>query len=104
MFPLQLLALIFIATPSPDEGKDKKRTDGQEGGRIDGQEGGRTDGQEGGRTDRQEGGRTDGQEGGRIDGQEGGRTDRKQTLRRGDVLVVPRTLFIHFGIYLGGDR
>lgn len=96
MFPLQLLALIFIATPSPDEGKDKKRTDGQEGGRIDGQEGGRTDGQEGGRTDRQEGGRTD--------GQEGGRTDRKQTLRRGDVLVVPRTLFIHFGIYLGGDR
>lgn len=88
MFPLQLLALIFIATPSPDEGKDKKRTDGQEGGRIDGQEGGRTDGQEGGRTDRQE----------------GGRTDRKQTLRRGDVLVVPRTLFIHFGIYLGGDR
>lgn len=72
MFPLQLLALIFIATPSPDEGKDKKRTDGQEGGRID--------------------------------GQEGGRTDRKQTLRRGDVLVVPRTLFIHFGIYLGGDR
>lgn len=80
MFPLQLLALIFIATPSPDEGKDKKRTDGQEGGRIDGQEGGRTD------------------------GQEGGRTDRKQTLRRGDVLVVPRTLFIHFGIYLGGDR
>lgn len=80
MFPLQLLALIFIATPSPDEGKDKKRTDGQEGGRIDGQEGGRTD------------------------RQEGGRTDRKQTLRRGDVLVVPRTLFIHFGIYLGGDR
>lgn len=72
MFPLQLLALIFIATPSPDEGKDKKRTDGQEGGRID--------------------------------GQEGGRIDRKQTLRRGDVLVVPRTLFIHFGIYLGGDR
>lgn len=72
MFPLQLLALIFIATPSPDEGKDKKRTDGQEGGRID--------------------------------GQEGGRTDRKQTLRRGDVLVVPRTLFIHFGIYLGGNR
>lgn len=43
MFPLQLLALIFIATPSPDEGKDKKRTDGQEGGRTDRQEGGRTD-------------------------------------------------------------
>lgn len=23
---------------------------------------------------------------------------------RGDLLEVPRTLFIHFGIYLGGDR
>lgn len=64
MFPLQLFALIFIATPSRDDGKDKKRTDGQDGGR----------------------------------------TDIKQTLRRGDLLVVPRTLFTHFGIYLGGDR
>ncbi|XP_036968530.1 lecithin retinol acyltransferase b, tandem duplicate 2 [Acanthopagrus latus] len=72
MFPLQLLALVFIATASRDDGKDKKRTDGQEEGRTD--------------------------------GQEGGRTDRKQTLRRGDLLVVPRTLFTHFGIYLGGDR
>ena len=27
-----------------------------------------------------------------------------EKLRRGDLLVVPRTLFTHFGIYLGGDR
>ncbi|XP_049425141.1 lecithin retinol acyltransferase-like [Epinephelus fuscoguttatus] len=35
-----------------------------------------------------------------------GRTDRKceLTLRRGDLLEVPRTLFTHFGIYLGGGR
>lgn len=26
------------------------------------------------------------------------------TFRRGDLLVVPRTLFTHFGIYLGGGR
>lgn len=26
------------------------------------------------------------------------------TLKRGDLLVVPRTLFTHFGIYLGGGR
>ncbi|KAF5880144.1 lecithin retinol acyltransferase-like, partial [Clarias magur] len=25
-------------------------------------------------------------------------------LRRGDVLEVPRTLFVHFGVYLGDDR
>ncbi|KAM9434062.1 lecithin retinol acyltransferase a [Clarias gariepinus] len=25
-------------------------------------------------------------------------------LRRGDVLEVPRTLFVHFGVYLGNDR
>lgn len=28
----------------------------------------------------------------------------EEKLRRGDLLVVPRTLFTHFGIYLGGDR
>ncbi|KAL7375267.1 hypothetical protein ABVT39_014458 [Epinephelus coioides] len=35
-----------------------------------------------------------------------GRADRKceLTLRRGDLLEVPRTLFTHFGIYLGGGR
>lgn len=26
------------------------------------------------------------------------------TFKRGDLLVVPRTLFTHFGIYLGGGR
>lgn len=31
--------------------------------------------------------------------------DRKEgALWRGDLLVVPRTLFTHFGIYLGGGR
>lgn len=25
-------------------------------------------------------------------------------FKRGDLLVVPRTLFTHFGIYLGGGR
>ncbi|XP_031734821.1 lecithin retinol acyltransferase-like [Anarrhichthys ocellatus] len=38
------------------------------------------------------------------DGRSGGRKDRKLSLRRGDLLQVPRTLFTHFGIYLGGDR
>lgn len=28
----------------------------------------------------------------------------EEMLRRGDLLVVPRTLFTHFGIYLGGGR
>lgn len=27
-----------------------------------------------------------------------------ETFKRGDLLVVPRTLFTHFGIYLGGGR
>ncbi|XP_075941129.1 lecithin retinol acyltransferase-like [Anarhichas minor] len=38
------------------------------------------------------------------DGRSAGRKDRKSSLRRGDLLQVPRTLFTHFGIYLGGDR
>lgn len=43
---------------------------------------------------------------GEAGGQAGGRTDSKyeQTLRRGDLLVVPRTLFTHFGIYVGEGR
>lgn len=72
MFPLQLLALVFISAPRQQE----------EG--IDGR------------------GRGEGEAGGQAEG----RTDRKheQGLRRGDLLVVPRTLFTHFGIYLGGGR
>lgn len=27
-----------------------------------------------------------------------------EMFKRGDLLVVPRTLFTHFGIYLGGGR
>ncbi|KAM9335165.1 lecithin retinol acyltransferase-like [Symphorus nematophorus] len=70
MFPLQLLALIFISTPRHND-KDKKRPKED-----------------------------------KADGQDRGRTDRKYEpiLRRGDLLEVPRTLFTHFGIYLGGDR
>lgn len=33
-----------------------------------------------------------------------GKGEAEERLRRGDLLVVPRTLFTHFGIYLGGDR
>ncbi|XP_069543542.1 lecithin retinol acyltransferase [Brachyistius frenatus] len=32
------------------------------------------------------------------------RCDREQKLERGDLLEVPRTLFTHFGIYLGDNR
>ncbi|XP_041820754.1 lecithin retinol acyltransferase-like [Chelmon rostratus] len=66
MFPLQLLALIFI-TPRHDvkERRRRRRADGRTG-------------------------RTDGK--------------RELVLRRGDLLEVPRTLFTHFGIYLGGGR
>ncbi|XP_035531008.1 LOW QUALITY PROTEIN: lecithin retinol acyltransferase b, tandem duplicate 2 [Morone saxatilis] len=75
MFPLQLLALIFISTPTPDL---KKRRQGEE------------------EADRQ----------GEADRQVKGRTDRQYELllKRGDLLEVPRTLFTHFGIYLGGGR
>ncbi|XP_040887675.1 lecithin retinol acyltransferase b, tandem duplicate 2 [Toxotes jaculatrix] len=41
-----------------------------------------------------------------ADGQRGQRSQSKYDLifRRGDLLEVPRTLFTHFGIYLGGGR
>ncbi|XP_044040342.1 lecithin retinol acyltransferase b, tandem duplicate 2 [Siniperca chuatsi] len=71
MFPLQLLALLFISTPRHDA-KDKERQREEE------------------EADRQTGGRTDGKS--------------ELILRRGDLLEVPRTLFTHFGIYLGGGR
>nr|XP_046236158.1 lecithin retinol acyltransferase b, tandem duplicate 2 [Scatophagus argus] len=63
MFPLRLLALIFISSARGQEEEE-------------------------------------------ADGQARGGTDRKceLTLRRGDLLEVPRTLFTHFGIYLGGGR
>lgn len=71
MFPLQLLALLFISTQRHDV-KDKKRPAEEE----------------------------------EADGETVGRTDRKCELKlqRGDLLEVPRTLFTHFGIYLGGGR
>lgn len=59
MFPLQVLALLFIAAPRP--GPRKRQREEEE-------------------------------------------ADGKLALRRGDLLEVPRTLFTHFGIYLGGGR
>ncbi|XP_078132717.1 lecithin retinol acyltransferase-like [Sander vitreus] len=67
MFPLQLLALLFIATPTADPGDEGEEREEEDGGK----------------TER------------RSDG---------KSLRRGDLLEVPRTLFTHFGIYLGGGR
>lgn len=65
MFPLRLLALIFVSSatvdPSPEEEKEKEDDD-EEKSRYD------------------------------------------LVFMRGDLLEVPRTLFTHFGIYLGGGR
>lgn len=68
MFPLQMLALIFISTlRNQNEVKEEK---------------------------------------GKQEEEVVGSKDRtcEEMLRRGDLLVVPRTLFTHFGIYLGGGR
>lgn len=76
MFNLQLLALIFTFVPwNQKEVKVERRKE-------------------------------DEQEGGGVVEEEEGRKDRMCTgmLKRGDLLVVPRTLFTHFGIYLGGGR
>ncbi|XP_054876246.1 lecithin retinol acyltransferase-like [Poeciliopsis prolifica] len=66
MFPLRLLALIFVssatADPSPEEKKKDDDDDDDEKDRYD------------------------------------------LVFMRGDLLEVPRTLFTHFGIYLGGGR
>ncbi|MEQ2293632.1 hypothetical protein AMECASPLE_035567 [Ameca splendens] len=68
MFPLQLLALIFISSttvePPPEEKQKEKKKEKEE--------------------------------------EEKDRYD--LMFRRGDLLEVPRTLFTHFGIYLGGGR
>ncbi|XP_014832293.1 PREDICTED: lecithin retinol acyltransferase-like [Poecilia mexicana] len=65
MFPLRLLALIFVssatADPSPEE-KEEEEDDEEKKNRYD------------------------------------------LMFRRGDLLEVSRTLFTHFGIYLGGGR
>ncbi|XP_039996801.1 lecithin retinol acyltransferase b, tandem duplicate 2 [Xiphias gladius] len=72
MFPLQLLALLFITVPRHDPDEKKRRKEKEE----------------------------------EADGQRGQGTESKYDLifRRGDLLEVPRTLFTHFGIYLGGGR
>ncbi|XP_068569868.1 lecithin retinol acyltransferase b, tandem duplicate 2 [Cebidichthys violaceus] len=58
----------------------------------------RPDPRDGKRPREEEDGRTDGRK------ERKDRKDMKPSLRRGDLLQVPRTLFTHFGIYLGGDR
>uniref|UniRef100_UPI0037E6FA5B lecithin retinol acyltransferase b, tandem duplicate 2 n=1 Tax=Semicossyphus pulcher TaxID=241346 RepID=UPI0037E6FA5B len=70
MFPLQLLALLFISTPRLEKKSEVEEEEEEEE-------------------------------------EAGGRRGEKKwevTLRRGDLLEVPRTLFTHFGIYLGGGR
>ncbi|XP_008434426.1 lecithin retinol acyltransferase-like isoform X1 [Poecilia reticulata] len=72
MFPLRLLALIFVSSatvdPSPEEKKKKKEEDDDD------------------------------------DDEEEEKNRYDLMFRRGDLLEVPRTLFTHFGIYLGGGR
>ncbi|XP_018518822.1 lecithin retinol acyltransferase b, tandem duplicate 2 [Lates calcarifer] len=74
MFPLQLLALLFICTLRHDP-REKKRRQKEE--------------------EEEEEVEADGQR---------GESKYDLVFRRGDLLEVPRTLFIHFGIYLGGGR
>ncbi|XP_047444219.1 lecithin retinol acyltransferase b, tandem duplicate 2 [Mugil cephalus] len=66
MFPLELLALIFIAASTPLEEKKKKKKKKEEEEVVE--------------------------------------SKYDLVFRRGDLLEVPRTLFTHFGIYLGGGR
>ncbi|KAM9836866.1 lecithin retinol acyltransferase b, tandem duplicate 2 [Aulostomus maculatus] len=66
MFPLQLLALLYISAPAP-EPEDPAHQEDED-----------------------------------TDGLRDSEADRR--LRRGDLLEVPRTLFTHFGIYLGEGR
>ncbi|CAJ1048278.1 lecithin retinol acyltransferase b%2C tandem duplicate 2 [Xyrichtys novacula] len=65
MFPLQLLALLFISTPR----LEKKEVEEEE-----------------------------------VKVRKEEKKNEEVTLRRGDLLEVPRTMFTHFGIYLGGGR
>ncbi|KAF6714752.1 Lecithin retinol acyltransferase [Oryzias melastigma] len=63
MFPLQLLALLFISSSAPQQRRKEKKEE-----------------------------------------EEGRKSKHDSTFQRGDLLEVPRTLFTHFGIYLGGGR
>lgn len=73
MFPLQLLALLFISTPRVEPKKAAEKNKEQK--KVE-------------------------------DGQRAEKMESKHDLmfRRGDLLEVPRTLFTHFGIYLGAGR
>ncbi|XP_069031677.1 lecithin retinol acyltransferase b, tandem duplicate 2 [Embiotoca jacksoni] len=81
MSPLQLLALVFISTLrlEPQVEKTKKEEDEQE-----------EEEEEEEKTSRQTG--------------EGTESKHDLIFRRGDLLEVPRTMFTHFGIYLGRGR
>lgn len=74
MFPLQLLALLFISSLKQDPKEKRRQKEGEE--------------------EEEE------------DRQRGQKTESKYDLvfSRGDLLEVSRTLFTHFGIYLGGGR
>ncbi|XP_026180578.1 lecithin retinol acyltransferase-like [Mastacembelus armatus] len=72
MFPLQLLALLFILTPTRAEEEEEEEEDEE----VD--------------ASRRRGKTT--------------RSKYDLVFSRGDLLEVPRTLFTHFGIYLGGGR
>ncbi|XP_071400999.1 lecithin retinol acyltransferase-like isoform X1 [Centroberyx affinis] len=76
MFPLQLLALLFITVQRDDqrerEGEREKEKEKQR------------------ERERQKGKATE--------------SEYDLMFQRGDLLEVPRTLFTHFGIYLGGGR
>ncbi|XP_054912225.1 lecithin retinol acyltransferase-like [Poeciliopsis prolifica] len=65
MFPLRLLALIFVSSATADPSPEEKKKDDDDDDEKD-----------------------------RYD----------LVFMRGDLLEVPRTLFTHFGIYLGGGR
>ncbi|KAG7236300.1 hypothetical protein INR49_001216, partial [Caranx melampygus] len=73
MFPLQLLALLFISTPRVEHKEPEKESKERK---------------------KEEGGRRAEEMESKYD----------LMFRRGDLLEVPRTLFTHFGIYLGAGR
>ncbi|KAM4536250.1 lecithin retinol acyltransferase-like [Odontesthes bonariensis] len=76
MFPLQLLALFFISSATLEAPEEEKKKKEQEE-----------------KKKKDEMGR-----------QEETQSQYDLMFRRGDLLEVPRTLFTHFGIYLGGGR
>ncbi|KAM6909087.1 lecithin retinol acyltransferase b, tandem duplicate 2 [Xenentodon cancila] len=76
MFPLEILGLLFISTATLKPSmEEKKNKKGEDEGETSGQ-----------------------------GGKEETKSKHDLVFKRGDLLEVPRTLFTHFGIYLGGGR